>query len=140
MNRFMGSPSSFNYQDNRGIYAEIDRLKSASLPLPTYRTVFSDIADEWGKCSSEEQSFINNDEKYVQANLEYQQAFNSFLLEIIGPQFLNSTYGRTAEGVLVALRQAKENYRQKADLTVRNVQEQNEQLKAELAELKKLLE
>lgn len=140
MNKFMSGPSSLGYQDNRGIYAEIERLKSASLQMPTYRTVFTDIADEWGKCTQEEQIFINNDEKYVEANLAYQQAFNSFLLEMVGPQFLTSQYGKTAENVLVTLKQAKDKYRQKTDLTVKSVQEQNEMLKAELAELKKLLE
>lgn len=140
MNKFMSGPSSLGYQDNRGIYAEIERLKSASLQMPTYRTVFTDIADEWSKCTQEEQIFINNDEKYVEANLAYQQAFNSFLLEMVGPQFLTSQYGKTAENVLVTLKQAKDKYRQKTDLTVKSVQEQNEMLKAELAELKKLLE
>ena len=140
MNKFMNGPSSLGYQDNRGIYAEIERLKSASLQMPTYRTVFTDIADEWSKCTQEEQIFINNDEKYVEANLAYQQAFNSFLLEMVGPQFLTSQYGKTAENVLVTLKQAKDKYRQKTDLTVKSVQEQNEMLKAELAELKKLLE
>ena len=140
MNKFIGNPSNLGYQDTRGIYAEIERLKGASLQIPTYRTVFTDISEEWNKCTQEEQVFINNDEKYVEANLAYQQAFNSFLLEMVGPQFLNSQYGKTAEVVLVTLKQAKDKYRQKTDLTVKSVQEQNEMLKAELAELKKLLE
>lgn len=140
MNKFISTPSNIGYQDNRNIYAELERLRNASLQVPIYRTVFTDIADEWSKCSVEEQSFINNDEQYVEANLTYQQAFNSFLLEMVGQQFLTSQYGKTAENVLIKLKQAKERYRQKTDLTVKNVQEQNEMLKAELAELKKLLE
>ena len=140
MNKFINNPSSIGYQDNRQLYADIERLKSMSLQLPNYRTVFTDISEEWSKCTQEEQVFINNDEKYVEANLAYQQAFNSFLLEMVGPQFLGSQYGKSAEYVLIALKQAKEKYRQKTDVTIKNVQEQNEKLRAELAELKKLLE
>lgn len=121
------------------LYDELSRLKNASLQLPTYRTVFNDIADEWNKSTAEEQAFVNGDEEYVKANLKYQQAFNSFLLEMVGQQFVVSQYGRTAEDVLLALRKAKERYRENADLTVKTVQEQNEMLKAEIAELKKLV-
>lgn len=140
MNKFVNGPSNIGYNDTRGIYAELDRLKNMSLQMPTYRTVFNDIADEWNKCTPEEQSFINNDEEYVKANLIYQQSFNSFLLELVGSQFLSSQYGKTAESVLLTMRKARDGYRQQADLTVRSIQEQNEMLKAEVAELKKLLE
>lgn len=129
----------YNSFNNNNIYEELAKLKNASLQLPTYRTVFNDIADEWSKCTAEEQSFINNDEDYVKANLKYQQAFNSFLLEMVGQQFVASPHGRTAEEVLVALRRAKDKYREKADSTVKTVQEQNEALKAEIEQLKKVL-
>jgi hypothetical protein len=139
MNRNNFNPSSnFNYF-NENIYEEIARLKNASLQLPSYRTVFNDISDEWNKCTAEEQSFINNDEDYIKSNLKYQQAFNSFLLEMVGQQFVASPHGRTAEEVLLSMRKAKDKYRQKADSTVKTVQEQNEVLKAEIAELKRIL-
>lgn len=140
MNRNTFNPSSnLNYFENNNIYEELARLKNATLQMPSYRTVFTDIADEWNKCTAEEQAFINNDEDYVKSNLKYQQAFNSFLLEMVGQQFVVSPYGKTAEEVLLTLRQAKERYRQNTDNTVRSVQEQNEVLKAEIAELKKIL-
>lgn len=140
MNRNTFNPSSnLNYFENNNIYEELARLKNATLKMPSYRTVFTDIADEWNKCTAEEQAFINNDEDYVKSNLKYQQAFNSFLLEMVGQQFVVSPYGKTAEEVLLTLRQAKERYRQNTDNTVRSVQEQNEVLKAEIAELKKIL-
>lgn len=139
MNRNTFNPlSNSNYFENN-IYEELARLKNATLQMPSYRTVFNDIADEWNKCTAEEQAFINNDEDYVKSNLKYQQAFNSFLLEMVGQQFVVSPYGKTAEEVLITLRQAKERYRQNTDNTVRSVQEQNEVLKAEIAELKKIL-
>lgn len=140
MNRNTFNPSStLNYFENKNIYEELARLKTATLQMPSYRTVFNDIADEWNKCTAEEQAFINSDEDYVKSNLKYQQAFNSFLLEMVGQQFVVSPYGKTAEEVLLTLRQAKERYRQNTDNTVRSVQEQNEVLKAEIAELKKIL-
>lgn len=140
MNRNTFNPSSnLNYFENNNIYEELARLKNATLQMPSYKTVFTDIADEWNKCTAEEQAFINNDEDYVKSNLKYQQAFNSFLLEMVGQQFVVSPYGKTAEEVLLTLRQAKERYRQNTDNTVRSVQEQNEVLKAEIAELKKII-
>lgn len=140
MNRNTFNPSStFNYLGEQNIYEEIARLKNATLQMPTYRTVFNDIADEWNKCTAEEQAFINNDEDYVKSNLKYQQAFNSFLLEMVGQQFVMSPYGKTAEEVLLTMKRAKERYRQNTDNTVRSVQEQNEILRSEIAELKKIL-
>jgi hypothetical protein len=139
MNRNNFNPSSSFGYFNDNIYEEIARLKNASLQLPSYRTVFNDISDEWNKCTAEEQSFINNDEDYIKSNLKYQQAFNSFLLEMVGQQFVSSPYGKSAEEVLLSLRKAKDKYRQKADSTVKTVQEQNEVLKAEIAELKRIL-
>lgn len=140
MNRNTFNPSStFNYFGEQNIYEEIARLKNATLQMPTYRTVFNDIADEWNKCTAEEQAFINNDEDYVKSNLKYQQAFNSFLLEMVGQQFVMSPYGKTAEEVLLTMKRAKERYRQNTDNTVRSVQEQNEILRSEIAELKKIL-
>lgn len=137
MNRNNFNPSLNGYYDN--IYDEIARLKNASLQLPSYRTVFNDISDEWNKCTAEEQAFINSDEDYIKSNLKYQQAFNSFLLEMVGQQFVASPHGKTAEEVLLSMRKAKDKYRQKADSTVKTVQEQNEVLKAEIAELKRIL-
>lgn len=137
MNRFMNTGNS--YFDETRVYDELARLKNASLQLPTYRTVFTDITEEWSKCTAEEQNFINNDENYVKANLKYQQAFSSFLLEMWGQQFIASPHGKTAEEVLIALKSAKEKYRQKTDSTVKDVQEQNLMLKNEIEQLKKLL-
>lgn len=139
-NSFNSSPNYGYFNDgSNNIYEELARLKNASLQLPSYRTVFNDIADEWNKCTAEEQAFINNDEEYVKSNLKYQQAFNSFLLEMVGQQFVSSPHGRTAEEVLLSMKKAKDKYRQKADSTVKSVQEQNEVLRAEIAELKKIL-
>lgn len=139
MNRNFPSLNGVNNYNSSNIYEELARLKNASLQLPTYRTVFNDISDEWNKATAEEQAFINNDEDYIKANLKYQQAFNYFLLEMVGQQFIASPHGATAEEVLLSLRHAKERYREKADSTVKSVQEQNEMLKAEIAELKKAL-
>lgn len=137
MNRYTNNGNPYFNETN--IYDELAKLKTASLQLPTYRTVFTDIADEWNKCTAEEQSFINNDENYVKTNLKYQQAFSSFLLEMWGQQFIASPYGKTAEEVLIALRGAKDKYRQKTDTTVKDVQEQNRLLLAEIEQLKKAI-
>lgn len=58
---------------------------------------------------------------------------------MVGQQFVVSPYGKTAEEVLLTMKRAKERYRQNTDNTVRSVQEQNEILRSEIAELKKIL-
>lgn len=45
-NSFNSSPSFNYFTEGNNIYEELARLKNASLQLPSYRTVFNDIADE----------------------------------------------------------------------------------------------
>ena len=80
-------------------------------PFNSYRTVFNDISDEWTSCAEDERKFIEQDAGYQQANLEYAQQFNAFLLDQYGLQFANSKYGASAEKVLIAMRQARQKYK-----------------------------
>ena len=111
-----------------------------SSPSPiAYRTVFNDIADEWGNCTEEERKFIDSDVDYVNANLRYQQQFNAFLLDMVGAQFINSAYGKSAEEVLLALRQARGRYRSKTAEVASSIQDENRILRAEIEKLKEVI-
>lgn len=123
------------------MYADYGRLKSA---MPTaqpvaYRTVFNDIADEWANCSEDERTFIDSDKEYITANLTYQQQFNAFLLDIVGMQFINSQYGKSAESVLVALRNAKSRYKKDTADNIASVKAENAELQRQIMELQRLI-
>lgn len=124
------------------LYGEFARLKGG---MPTaqpmaYRTVFNDIADEWANCSDDEKRFIDSDNDYINANITYQQQFNAFLLDMVGMQFINSQYGKSAEAVLVALRNAKSRYKKEAADNIAMVKAENLALQQQLKELKALVE
>ena len=133
---------NFNYTqqpDLATLYGELNRLKSQQpQPIP-YRTVFNDIADEWGDSSDEEKKFIDNDKDYINANLNYQQQFNSFLLELVGTQFANSKYGKSAESLLIALREAKSRYKKETTENIVQVKAENESLQKQIEELKEMI-
>ena len=123
------------------IYNELMRMRNITpSPAPVaYRTVFNDIADEWGNCTEDERRFIDTDIDYVNANLRYQQQFNAFLLEMVGTQFINSPYGKSAEEVLVTLRQARGRYRSKTAEVANSIQDENKAFRAEIEKLKEAL-
>ena len=116
---------------------ELNRLRSA--PYNQYRTVFNDIADEWGNCSEEERKFIDADADYARANLAYAQQFNAFLLDQFGLQFANSKYGTSAEQVLIALRNARDKYRHSAIEDVAKIKSENAALQKQIKDLEELL-
>ena len=129
-----------NFEQQNQLYAEMARLKSMQPTQPiAYRTVFNDIADEWANCSEEEKNFIDKDKEYTMANLTYQQQFNAFLLELVGTQFINSQYGKSAESVLIALRNAKAKYKKDTADSVALVRAENEELQRQLKELKEMI-
>lgn len=129
-----------NFEQQNQLYAEMARLKSMQPTQPiAYRTVFNDIADEWANCSEEEKNFIDKDKEYTMANLTYQQQFNAFLLELVGTQFINSQYGKSAESVLIALRNAKAKYKKDTADSVALVKAENEELQRQLKELKEMI-
>lgn len=119
------------------IYQELNRIHNT--PYNQYRTVFNDIADEWGSCSEDERKFIESDVDYMQANLAYAQQFNSFLLDQFGLQFANSKYGVSAEQVLVALRNARGKFRTNAIEDVAKIKSENMQLQKQIKELEELI-
>ena len=105
----------------------------------TYRTVFNDISDEWGNCSQEERKFIEQDTEYAQANVEYTQQFNAFLLDQFGLQFVNSKYGISAEKVLLAMRNARGRYRTSTVEDMNKIKSENAALQQQLRELEALI-
>lgn len=82
---------------------------------------------------------MDKDKEYTMANLTYQQQFNAFLLELVGTQFINSQYGKSAESVLVALRNAKAKYKKNTADSVAMVKAENEELQRQIQELKEMI-
>ena len=108
-------------------------------PFNSYRTVFNDISDEWTSCAEDERNFIEQDAGYQQANLEYAQQFNAFLLDQYGLQFANSKYGASAEKVLIAMRQARQKYKTAATEDLNKIKNENAALQKQLKELEELI-
>jgi hypothetical protein len=120
-----------------GPFGEIGRVRNT--PYNQYRTVFNDIADEWGNCSEEERRFIEQDSEYIQANVVYAQQFNSFLLDQFGLQFANSKYGDSAEKVLISLKNARGRFRTSTIEDVAKIKNENLQLQKQIKELEDLI-
>lgn len=131
-NSLFGSQGSANSP-----YGDFGRIRNT--PYNQYRTVFNDIADEWGNCSEEERRFIEQDAEYVQANMVYAQQFNSFLLDQFGLQFANSKYGDSAEKVLISLRNARGKFRTSTIEDVAKIKNENLQLQKQIKELEDLI-
>ena len=122
------------------LYNDYNKLRNAVPTQPiAYRTVFNDIADEWANCTEEERRFIDSDPEYINANLTYQQQFNAFLLDMVGLQFINSQYGKSAESVLITLKNAKAKYKKEAAESIASVKAENAALQKQLEELKILV-
>ena len=122
------------------LYNDYNKLRNAVPTQPiAYRTVFNDIADEWANCTEEERRFIDGDPEYINANLTYQQQFNAFLLDMVGLQFINSQYGKSAESVLITLKNAKAKYKKEAAESIASVKAENAALQKQLEELKILV-
>lgn len=130
----LGRNTNTNVND---MYQELGRLRNA--PYNQYRTVFNDIADEWGNCSEEERRFIEQDAEYNQANIAYAQQFNAFLLDQFGLQFANSKYGISAEKVLESLKNARSKFRKVTIEDVSKIKSENALLQKQLKELEELL-
>ena len=109
------------------------------VPYNQYRTVFNDIADEWGSCSEDERKFIELDSEYQLTNMEYAQQFNAFLLDQFGLQFANSKYGASAERVLLSMRNARGRYKTSALEDMNKIRSENAALQQQLKELEALI-
>lgn len=134
-------PINFGQQQSiDSLYAELARLKNQQPVQPIgYRTVFNDISDEWSNASEDERLFIERDPDYVNANVVYQQQFNAFLLDLVGVQFINSQYGKSAEAVYIAMKNAKAKYKKETADSVANVKAENAELQRQIEELKKIV-
>ena len=133
-----------NYQSLLGSQGNANSIldgygRVRNTPYNQYRTVFNDIADEWGNCSEEERRFIEQDAEYMQSNLVYAQQFNSFLLDQFGLQFANSKYGDSAEKVLIALRNARGRFHTSTIEDVAKIKNENLQLQKQIKELEDLI-
>ena len=115
---------------------ELQRQQNlAYAPQFSNRTVFTDIGDELGKCSNEEKKFIEGNAAYQEANMIYMQNFNAFLLEMVGPQFIASKYGPSAEKLLKAIKDARAAYQAQTSQDFAKVKDENAALRQELKEL-----
>lgn len=130
--------SSLQLMQQQDPYQKMMEMRT-NMTYNTYRTVFNDISDEWGNCSQEERKFIEQDNEYAQANLEYTQQFNAFLLDQFGLQFVNSKYGVSAEKVLLAMRSARGRYRTSTVEDMNKIKSENAALQQQLRELEALI-
>lgn len=130
--------SSLQLMQQQDPYQKMMEMRT-NMTYNTYRTVFNDISDEWGNCSQEERKFIEQDTEYAQANVEYTQQFNAFLLDQFGLQFVNSKYGISAEKVLLAMRNARGRYRTSTVEDMNKIKSENAALQQQLRELEALI-
>ena len=119
------------------LYQQLQQLRNT--PVNNYRTVFNDISDEWNNCTEEERNFINQDQEYATANLNYAQQFNAFLVEQFGLQFSNSKYGASAEKVLLAIKNARGRFHSAAAEDVKRIKDENVALQQQLRDLEELI-
>lgn len=142
-----------NTNDISNLYQKLDALKAQQNAMQQMenvrqtnnmndesakrKTAFTEINDVWAELSADEKKFIENSQEYVQANIEYQTAFNSFLLERMGDDFLRSKYGSAPEKILLAIKKKKEEYQNNLTNDISTIKTQNEYLIKKNDELSK---
>lgn len=105
--------------------------------LTARKTVYSDIQKVWSDLSADEKKFIENSEEYIQANIEYQTAFNQFLIERMGDEFISSKYGMAPEKVLAVINKKKDEYKSNLTSDISTIKTQNQYLMQKNEELSK---
>lgn len=120
-----------NYMNNAQPQTQDDEV------LAKRKTVYTDIQQVWSELSNDEKQFIESSEEYIQANIEYQNAFNQFLLERMGDEFLVSKYGMAPEKVLGAIKKKKEEYQNNLSSDISTIKSQNQYLLQKNEELVK---
>lgn len=146
-------PKSPSSSDIANLYQKLDTLKAQQNAMQQMenvrpnnnmnddsakrRTAFTEINDTWAELSADEKKFIENSQEYAQANIEYQTAFNSFLLERMGDEFLRSKYGSAPEKILLVIKQKKEEYQNNLTNDISTIKTQNEYLIKKNDELSK---
>ena len=101
------------------------------------KTVYSDIQKVWAELSTDEKNFVENSEEYIQANIEYQTAFNQFLIERMGEEFLLSKYGSAPEKILGVINKKKDEYKNNLSTDISTIKTQNQYLLKQNEELAK---
>ena len=138
--------------DINALYSQLEALKAQRQSLGktqqafvdtqhpqqnSVRTVYTDIAELWESLSADEQRFVETSQEYQQANIEYQNAFNSFLLERFGNEFLSSKHGKVPEKILSIIKTKKEEYQNNLTNDISTIKSQNELLLKQNSELSK---
>ena len=117
--------------------SDIKQANSNDSTLIKRKTVYDDINSLWSELSADEKKFIETSDDYVQANIEYQTAFNSFLLERMGDEFLMSKYGTAPEKILGAIKKKKDEYQNNLSNDISTIKQQNQLLLKQNEELTK---
>ena len=142
-----------NDTDLTSLYQQLDALKAqkqmmnqsvAQNPqtqndeaIAKRRTVYTDIQKVWAELSTDEKNYIESSDEYVQANVEYQTAFNQFLIERMGEEFLVSKYGMAPEKVLAVINKKKDEYKNNLSNDISTIKSQNQYLMQKNEELSK---
>lgn len=146
------SQSSKAPDDINSLYRQIEALKAQKTALTNLqspniknndatqqnkRTVYNDIGTIWSELSAEERKYIENSEEYQNANIEYQQSFNNFLVEKLGDDYLQSRFGTAPEKVLAVIKKKKEEFQNNITNDISAIKSQNEYLVKKNDELTK---
>lgn len=119
------------------LYKNMELLKQAQQPQ-NQKTVFTEINAELKELSEDEKRFIEGSEDYLRASQNYQNAFSMFLIDNFGAEFSKSPYGKTAEELLMTLKQQKENYKNRFAKNITEIKEKNDALAQQNTELAKI--
>lgn len=118
-------------------YKKLELLKQQEMNKAPERNAFSDISEELKGLSEDERTFIESSKEYIEASQAYQQAFNSFLIEKTGSEFLKTKYGTTVEKLLAVIKNKKDNYRNKFAEDIEAIKNTNSKLEKNNEELLK---
>lgn len=141
-NPFLANNNKTNDLDLASLYQKLDALKAQKQVINNVqntattvddvaakrKTVYTDIQKIWSELSADERNFIENSEEYIQANVEYQTAFNQFLIERMGEEFLVSKYGIAPEKVLAVINKKKDEYKSNLSNDISTIKSQNQYL------------
>lgn len=113
-----------------------NNLQTQAPQQPQKATVFTDISKELSDLSEDEKNFIMSSREYQVADAKYQSEFSQFLITKFSDEFLQ-TNQRTMEELLLAIRNKKEQYKNKFADDVAEIRKNNKSLEDKNNELLK---
>lgn len=132
-NPFLNNQSS-EFND---IYNKINALKMQQQSQQIVQTAYDDLKGLYKEMSVDERKYVESSDDFVNANVQYQEAFSNFLIDKFGGEFLQSKYGVTVEKVVATIKQKREEYHENLTNDISTIKEQNQALITKNEELAK---